>query len=315
MSSHYQRLLELYPDALVRAGRVYPAVVRDGSHWQRLLVDPAPRAPDRTLSELGAVHLAKRRADDPALTNGPTTCWQGDGRDGVRVTGGRYFDMLATCDALKAEFDDDDGARPLAQLPLRALAHALAGDPLSSGQGRDAAIGISVILTVPQASIPRTAVPGDSPPIAGLPATERFSSAPGFVIGYRHVSSDRGTWHVAPSGMLEPTDDPNPIAATVATELEEELGLRIGSAAVADRMVMLGLTQDLLRLKPDLVVRLDLAAAEVPAELAAVSEFSELAFVTADRDGLAAFWREHDPDLLTPAAAGAVALLEASLVR
>ena len=302
MSIRYQPLLGFYPDALVRAGRVYPAAIarRPDSRWGRLLVDPA--APDPALRRLGAAHLAARLADDPTLTNGPTTCWQSDDRDGVRVTGGWYFDMIATCDALKTEYEDfaaaepdDHGSISPARLPLRALAHELAVDPLTSGQGRDAAIGISVILTIP-------------------PELDDVAGPRSFVIGRRgHVSSDRGSWHVAPSGMLELTDDPDPVAATVATELEEELGIRIASAAVADRMVMLGLTQDLLRLKPDLVVRLDLSTAEVPAELAAVSEFSELAFVPADRHGLDTFWKEHVPQRLTPAAAGAIALFEESL--
>jgi hypothetical protein len=113
--------------------------------------------------------------------------------------------------------------------------------------------------------------------------------------------------------MLELNGDSDPIAATVATELLEELGLMIDPDRVAGEMVVLGLVHDLLRLKPDLVVRLDLSAAHRPAELAAVSEFSELAFIPADRDGLAAFWAAHDPSILTPAAAGAIALFEASL--
>lgn len=298
MSTRYEPLLELYPEALVRAGAVYPTTIarRANSPWGRLLVDQAPRAPSPTLRSLGAAHLARRRADDPSLTNGPTTCWQGDGPDGVRVTPGLYFDMLATCDGLKAEFEDSDGSMPLAKLPMRALAHELAADPLASGTGRDAAIGISVILTVP-----------------GAPGEPEGSDAGGraFVIGCRgHVSSDRDSWHVAPSGMLELNGDPDPIAATVATELHEELGIRIASAEVADRMVVLGLVHDLLRLKPDLVVRLDLAATELPAALEAVSEFSELAFVPAERDALNRFWAAHGPSTLTPAAAGAIALFE-----
>jgi hypothetical protein len=343
VSTRYEPLRKLYPEALVRAGQVYPAAVaRRESRWAQLLVDPSPPPPESAGSEpasiesgssasasiesgssasasiesavsesalrrAGAAHLAARRADDPSLTNGPTACWQGDDRHGVRVSAGQYFDMLATCDALKAEFDQDAGATPITNLPLRALAHELAGDPLTSGRGRSAAIGISVILT-----IPISASTGNG--------STMDDGARAFIIGCRgHVSSDRGSWHVAPSGMLELTGnpeltgDPDPIAATVATELLEELGIRIPATEVADRMLGLGLVHDLLRLKPDLVVRLDLSAAEVPAELAAVSEFSELAFIPLDRTGVETFWKEHDPEHLTPAAAGAIALLEASL--
>jgi 8-oxo-dGTP pyrophosphatase MutT (NUDIX family) len=361
VSRRYEALPALYPDALVRAGKVYPAVIAEHARAdRRLLVDKSPRAPDPVLRRLGAAHLAKRLADDPTLTNGPTACWQSggeadyrdddgqdgvqddgqddDGRDGiqdddrqdgVRVTEGRYFDMIATCDALRAEFADSPRGTPLADLPLRALAHELAGDPLSSGAGRAAAIGISVILTVPGrvgADVGERAKAGrrvsadaDERAKAGrrVSADDRAGAEVGgraFVIGCRGlVSSDRGSWHVAPSGMLELNGGPDPVAATVATELLEELGIQIAPGRVAERLVALGLVHDLLRLKPDLVVRLDLSAAEVPAELEAVSEFSELAFVPARRDALDNFWRTHDPDVLTPAAAGAIALFEAAL--
>jgi hypothetical protein len=297
VSTRYERLLELYPGAVRRAGRVYPAAIdapAGGADqpWGRLSIDPAPRSPDPALLRRGAVHLAKRQADDPSLTNGPTACWQGHGPEGVRVTRGRYLDMIATCDALRAEFEDSPASTPAADLPLRALAHELAGDPLTSGNGRDAAIGISVLLTVATGS-------------AGGRA---------FVVGCRgHVSSDRNSWHVAPSGMLELNDVPDPIADTVATELAEELGIVVGADQVAARMTVLGLVHDLLRLKPDLVVRLDLSTAEVPAQLEAVSEFSELAFVPAERSALTAFWAAHEPSRLTPAAAGAIALFENAL--
>jgi len=298
VSTRYERLLELYPEAVVRAGRVYPAVIAQPGR-QGLLVDDVSSPADPTLLRLGAAHLAKRLADDPSLTNGPTACWQGNGPAGVRVSAGRYFDMIATCDALRAEFTNSRNETPLAELPLRALAHELAGDPLSSGAGRAAAIGVSVVLTVPS-------------PVGSAPS-DLDGEARALVIGCRgHVSSDRDSWHVAPSGMLELNDVPEPIADTVATELQEELGIRVEPALVAERLVVLGLIHDLLRLKPDLVVQLDLAPAEVPAQLEAVSEFSELALVRTDRAGLAAFWEAHDPGVLTPAAAGAIALFEAS---
>lgn len=293
-SARYEQLLELYPQAVVRAGRAYPAVVAEPDHpgWGPLLVDDVPAPADPRLLSLGAAHLAKRLADDPSLTNGPTACWQAGARDGIQITPGRYLDMIASCDALRAEFEDRRAGTPLAELPLRALAHDLAGDPLTSGKGRSAAIGVSVVLTVEPGPDDRRAL----------------------VIGCRgRVSSDRGSWHVAPSGMLELNHVPDPVADTVATELLEELGIRIAPAEVAERLVRLGLVHDLLRLKPDLVVRLDLSPDEVPDQLEAVSEFSELAFVPTDRPGLAAFWSAHPPGVLTPAAAGAIARFEASI--
>ena len=286
----FEPLLELYPDALVRAGRVYPVVIaaEPPGRPRPLTVENRPASPS-DLGAAGASHLARRRAEDPSLTNGPTVCWTGDDGDEVRVRVGEYFDMLATSDALRAEFVDRPDGTPVGALGLRARAHALAGDPLRSGIGRDAAIGVSVVLTVRR------------------PGGERA-----FVIGRRgRVSSDRGCWHVAPSGMLELAGDLDPVAATVATELREELGLDLDPGDVLGRTARLGLIHDLLRLKPDLVVRLDLDVD--PGDLQAVTEFDRLAFVPFDHEGLDAFWKTHAPHHLTPAAAGAIALLEGTL--
>lgn len=55
----------------------------------------------------------------------------------LQVARSRYIAMLATCDALRAEFLERQSSHPLGEeLPLRARAEALCGhDPLRSGNG------------------------------------------------------------------------------------------------------------------------------------------------------------------------------------
>jgi 8-oxo-dGTP pyrophosphatase MutT (NUDIX family) len=124
--------------------------------------------------------------------------------------------MVATADALAGD------------RALRARALALAGeDPLRRGDGRVAAIGLSVAATVPGGRV---------------------------LLGRRRADLplDPGRWHVVPSGMLEP--GPDPIAAAVAREVREELGVVVDPRAVR----MLGLGWDLERLRPEVCVALRL---------------------------------------------------------
>jgi len=96
----------------------------------------------------------------------------------------------------------------------------------------------------------------------------------------------------------------------VSRELAEELGVEVSPAEVADRAELLGIAHDLLRLRPDLVFRLDLTPAEAQTVTTSTGdgEFAEVRQVAVA--GLAPFWRAHPPTVLTPAAAGAIALLE-----
>ena len=136
----------------------------------------------------------------------------------VRARRAGYFDMVATADALAGD------------PALHARAGALAGDdPLHRGDGRAAAIGLSVA----------TLVPGG-----------------GVLLGRRRADLplDPGLWHVVPSGMLEPEADP--VGAALAREAREELGVDVDSSAVR----MLGLGWDLARLRLEVCVALVLEA-------------------------------------------------------
>jgi hypothetical protein len=130
------------------------------------------------------------------------------------------------------------------------------------------------------------------------------------VLGLRSAANatDAGSWHVAPSGMAEPAGRQDPLAVTVATELAEELGLRLAAADIGRRARILGIVHDLLRLRPDVVIELPLSHAE-SAGLAPGPEFSRLDRLQTSPAALRAFWRRCGPEQLTPPAAGAIALL------
>ena len=172
----------------------------------------------------------------------------------VRARRAGYFDMVATADALAGD------------PALRARAAAVAGgDALRRGDGRVAALGLSVAATLPGGRV---------------------------LLGRRRAGLplDPGAWHVVPSGMLEP--DPDPIAAAVAREALEELGIAVDPGAVR----VLGLGWDLARLRLEVCAALALDAA--PAR-AGGDEF----------DVVEAFDPARPPGPLTAGAACALALL------
>lgn len=306
------RLYAGTPGLVRRGDATYPVAVRRLPR-ARVVLDDRPRVVDAALADGGRAFLDGLRAGG-RVHDGAVLCLdrvevQGSGGDPggavVHVVPGGYFDMLATCDAVRDEIvrvapAPDGGADtvPLADLPLRHRAHEVAGDPTVSGAGRAAAFGVSVLLVV------RTG-PTDGDPAEGT----------GVALGLRstRVGTDPGRWHVAPSGMLEPAPDGRHVATTVATELREELGVHRTVDEVEASLQVLGLVTDLARLRPDVVVLLDLAAVgsrPTAAELAAGEEFDTLEVVPMTPASLTALWGRRPPSTLTAAAAGALALLE-----
>jgi len=120
------------------------------------------------------------------------------------------------------------------------------------------------------------------------------------------LAVEGGRWHVAPSGMLE-TAPRLPLHATAAREGFEELGI----SAAPEAFRLLGVGWDLRRLTPEVALRLDLEADAGLAGRLAPDEFTEGRIWPLD--DLAGFWAAHGPEELTPPAAAAVALLQASL--
>lgn len=210
---------------------------------------------------------------------------------------GGYFDAIATSDSLRAEYllsaqsNGDTSNGGLSSLPLRSLAHRAAeGDPLHRGRGRIAAVGVSLAVTLPRG--PARAV----------------------VVGRRslEVASDPGLWHLAPSGTLEPAPG-DVVIALLRGELSEELGIELPPPdRLEQRLRTLGMSYDLLRLRPEICLRLDLEDDEYPAGGPELSpqEFQARELVELSPSGMERFWSTHPPATLTPAAAGALALLE-----
>ncbi|MDQ1711196.1 MAG: hypothetical protein QOE45_646 [Frankiaceae bacterium] len=272
----------VYPVAVDRLDSV--SVTRAGGAAAPVVVTP-----------YGAEHLRAVRAGHPETWDGALLALDEIDGSTLRVRPASYFAMLATCDALRAELLGTAGGA----MPSRDAAHAAAGgDPVRRGAGRAAAVGVSVVTTLPT-------------------ATGRA-----FLIGERRSSlpTDPRLWHVAPSGMLDLDPTANAVAVTVENELGEELGVPPAAAAtLAARIRVLGVAHDLTRLRPEVCVRLDLSATEaalVEPALRGVErspEFAAFALIEITAEGLAAFWRDHPPGTVTPAAAGAVALLEADL--
>ncbi|WP_088317529.1 NUDIX domain-containing protein [Kineosporia sp. R_H_3] len=310
------RLYAGTPGLVHRAGATYPVAARR-LPGARVVLDDRPRVVDAVLAEGGRPFLDGLRAGG-RVHDGAVLCLDrvetpdgagGSGGAVVRVVPGGYFDMLATCDAVRDEIvraaaasgdgtDDRPDPTSLADLPLRHRAHEVAGDPTTSGTGRAAAFGVSVLLVV------RTGIGDDGP-----------HGETGVVLGLRstRVGTDPGRWHVAPSGMLEPAGDGRHLATTVATELREELGVHRTVGEVEASLRVLGLVTDLARLRPDVVVLLDLAAVDRrpdAAELLAGEEFETLEIVPLTPPALATLWAGRPPTALTAAAAGALALLE-----
>lgn len=279
------RRYEHLADVVRRGGRAYPAAVEPGRPAGReglVVIEDDEVSVDEALERLGAPHVDRLRAAAPGLHDGPVLALREveDGR--LRVGRGRYLAMLATCDVLRAEVLEASPA-----LPARVRAERAAGpDPLRRGRGRVAAVGVSVLMVV-----------------AG-------ATGPAAVLGRRRrdLAADPGAWHVVPSGMLEPAaSDGDPVLETVRGELTEELGLRLSAADLRRRLRPLGIGYDLLRLRPEVCLTLDLADVNATALRLGAEEYEALRI--APLDGGAGLWPRR-PLELTPAAAAALALFE-----
>jgi 8-oxo-dGTP pyrophosphatase MutT (NUDIX family) len=184
----------------------------------RVVVEDGPWPVDAALRAGGQAHLQALRAHSPAMHDGRVLAMTRIDAATIHARAAGYFDMVATGDALAAD------------PALRRRADALAGgDPLRRGDGRVAAIGLSLAAIVPGGRV---------------------------LLGRRRADLplDPGRWHVVPSGMLEPEADP--IATGLAREAREELGIALDGAAVR----ILGLGWDLARLRPEVCAAVELDA-------------------------------------------------------
>ena len=256
---------------IVRRGRAYRATIDDRNVESidgAVVVHPGHARVDPGLRRAGATHLKRVLAASPGAFDGAVLALDRISSDGVvHAVHGRYFDLLATCDALHDPV-------------LRARAEQLAApDPLRSGWGRTAGIGISAVVV-------RDGV---------------------FALGRRSLSvaMDPGRWHLVPSGTV----DGRGLRSTLVDELAEEHGL---GGEVLDGARVIALGHDVDRLHPELIVMTpDLGDVPAP-ELSA--EFQELREVALEQEAIDRLWLEFGPDDLTPAAALALAAIERELV-
>jgi hypothetical protein len=236
---------------LARAGRVYPTVCyRAPQADVESVLGTLDAAPAVGPSENAVSRLAQ--LVDPRLTNGHLYVMRRFPA-GARLTMdcglGRYFRMLDTCSAIEVELRAAilDGERQPAaldpKLRLRNAAHAAAGgDPITSGVGRDAAIGLSMLVAcrTEQGYRMRLARRGDG----------------GLGLGC-------GQLHVVPSGMFDFADARRDyhVRAKLREEYVEELFpmvdpaleyldalLRAGDA----QLLFTGVAMDLLNLRPEI---------------------------------------------------------------
>ena len=304
---NFERLGALYDDlghVVRRGGFTYPAAFAPqhaeatgltAITGEALWVDPTLRAG-------GKQHLERVARRSPGMHDGRVMAYMSAEGFPITCAPGGYFDAIATSDSLRAEFIERSlrlgptSVSALEALPLRQLAHAAAGgDPLRSGRGRVAAVGVSVALTIPGA------------PVRAL------------VLGLRNdeVATDPGVWHVAPSGTLEPTGR-DAVIALVELELFEEVGVRLAPpSTLASRLKTLGIGFDLLRLRPEVCLRLDLQEREIAPGGPSLStrEFRSCSLLELSEPSLRTFWGLHPPSAITPAAAATIALIEAESGR
>jgi 8-oxo-dGTP pyrophosphatase MutT (NUDIX family) len=290
----YWPLNALYGPAytpIVRNGRCYPVAIVP---WVRDRVMGTVRysdeeAPiDADLLRWGENHR-RQLAGSHRMHDGVVVVLKEIVGDTLYAARSGYFAMLSTCDALRAEYLK--GRFPW---PLRARANRVAGPegPVRSGKGRAAAIGVSVVTVL------------------------REGGHRGFLLGRRRpdLAMDGGAWQLAPSGMVEPAGGADLVIESVRRELAEELGLYVDEPELVERLCPLGVAVDLLRLRPEICVRLDMAQENMGTGALRVAgeEFTSVKFVELSGRGLGALWSAHSPYELTPAAAGAIALLERS---
>jgi len=212
---------------------------------------------DPQLRSEGDAHLQSVLARSRATFDGPVLVLDRIEGTTIHVKHAGYFDMIATCDALMSD------------IHLRHRAQQLAGgDPLHTGHGRAAAVGVGGVVV----------------------RSGRFT------LGRRapQLALDPGRWHLVPSGTV----DARGLEATIAAELREEHGIEQVTA-----LRVLGLGWDLARLRPELTLMtpdLGDVAAPLPSD-----EFTEFLEIPLDLDAIAKAWAM---DLTPAAAVGLAAV-------
>jgi len=99
------------------------------------------------------------------------------------------------------------------------------------------------------------------------------------------------------------------IVETIRAELSEELGIILPLTRLEEKLRVIGLAHDLKRLRPDVVVRLDLQPGEVPDGFQLGPEFDDVDHLSTTDLYTAASTVQKLVSSLTPAAVGALELV------
>lgn len=280
------------PGRVRGGGHDYPAVMLGGvaSDPSAAVTAIAAEAEvDTDLSRAGRAYLDAMQASDAEIWDGPILSYDRIVGASVQCRRSSYFTMLATSGALAAELSDAGGAPALDELPLRKRAVAMSGgDPIASGRGRAAAVGLNIALIARGGGGRQTLLGRRSAQMAALP----------------------GLWSFV-AGNIEPADGARPLPTALARELEEELpALATGdAAAAAEKAIVHGACMSLGRLGPSLI-----ASSEIDCNIGDLgaldrSEFDATRVV--DLDDPEGCWAGMAPGLMVPASAA----LMASLLR
>lgn len=226
-----------------------------------------------------------KQATSPQLTqlpvqafNGPILSMSAVRPSQVIVRPSTYFAGLLCGDVLAAHLDG----------PVRDRVDVLAdGDPLHDATGRIAPLAVCVALICELPDGPQLLLGRRAPTVAAYPSS----------------------WHLAPSGMIEP--DHVTLAQTIAEELREEVlhdaTDRQAAAAVGGAQV-LGVGFDLVRLRAEIVVRATLPCQEIP--VLCPGEFTDVRLVPYTAAGLLSAYKLMVAEGGCPSGAAALALLD-----
>ena len=109
---------------------------------------------------------------------------------------GRYFDMLATCDAMKRELVDSAFRRTI-RLPMRSLYHRSVGqlESLKSGNGRSAAIGGATLIVFNHNGTYKAMLAQRSRRTATDPGF--YHTVPAFIFGPRAADFHPDEWRIS----------------------------------------------------------------------------------------------------------------------
>ncbi len=272
------------PGLIEAGGHAYPAVL-----LPRISADPgrAVRADDvaadvdRELEAAGASHVDALREAGATLWDGPVLVYERVADGAVICRRSSYFRVLATSAAVGAELAVTGADAPLSELPLRRRAIRLAGgDPIASGRGRAAAVGLNIAVVAVGGGGRSALIGRRSRSMAAMP----------------------GMWSFV-AGNIEPTDGPRPLASALGRELTEEMP----AISVADARELVsgarvhGACFSLGRLGPSLLAstRID-ATADDLGRLDA-EEFDETRVI--DLDDPESCWTGMSPGSLVPSSA------------